>query len=91
MATNTYTIGTLVQMTATFSVGGTNTDPGVVSAEIKDPSGAVTALTPIKDAVGVYHTDYTTSLPGVHYYRFAGSSGVTAAGESAFVVAPSNV
>jgi hypothetical protein len=91
MATNSYLPGTLVRMSATFEVGTTATDPGTVAASLKDPSGALTVLTAVRDGVGLYHADFTPTLPGVHYYRFTGVQGLTAAGESAFVVLPSRV
>jgi hypothetical protein len=88
---NSYVTGTLVRLSAVFQQAGANVDPGLVVAQLKDPSGTLTALTTLRDGVGLYHADFTPSLAGVHYYRFTGSQGVTVANESAFVVSAAKV
>jgi len=43
----------------------------------------------VKDSVGVYHADIPVTLPGLHYFRWAGTGTVTAAEESTFNVTTS--
>lgn len=86
---NKYNIGTLVQLNVEFqNASGVDTDPGAVVATVKDPSGAESTPTPVKDSTGKYHITFLTALAGVHYYGFSGSGGLTVAGQSAFVVVP---
>lgn len=87
---NSYATGTLVQMNATFTVSGADTDPSSVVGTVRDPAGVETTPTITRDAVGQYHMSFTTVLPGVHYYRFAGTGSVVVAAEDSFVVASSN-
>ena len=88
---NKYTKGTLVRMQASFSVvGGSASDPTTVAASVKDPTGALSSPQVVRDGIGAYHADFTPSLPGVHYYRFTGTGGLTVAAEGAFVVVLSN-
>ena len=51
----------------------TAADPTAVTLAIKDPAGAKTAPSPVKDSVGNYHYDYTPTLPGQYGYAFAGT------------------
>lgn len=87
---NSYTIGTLVQMSATFTTAGANADPSGVVGTVRDAAGVETTPTVTRDAVGAYHMDFTTVIPGVHYYRFMGTGSLVVAGESSFVVTPSS-
>jgi len=83
----TYDIGTDIQMTGTFrDLTGALADPSTVTAKLIDPTGSETTLSPSKVSTGVYNATFTPSLSGWHYYRFAGTGSVTAAGEGAFYV-----
>jgi uncharacterized protein YfaS (alpha-2-macroglobulin family) len=86
---NSYSFGTAVQLTGTFSVSSTNTDPTAVTLEITDPSGNVdtystTDLT--NSAVGVYNKTITPDEAGLWRYRFAGTGAVIAANIFKFYV-----
>ena len=69
----------------------TAADPTAVTLAIKDPAGAKTAPSPVKDSVGNYHYDYTPTLPGQYGYAFAGTGAVVAQVEGTFFVTPSVV
>lgn len=88
---NAYDTGTLVRLTATFTVNGVDTDPTTVTGSVRAPDGTSTPLTVAKDSVGVYHADFTASVAGLHWYRFAGTGTVVAAEEKTFYVEASNV
>ena len=82
---NTYVVGDLVTMTATFTnASGTLTNPTSVSGSVKDPSGTVTSPSVSQQSTGVYIMQYTISIPGLHSYRIAGTGAATAAGEGQF-------
>lgn len=92
-----YDIGSLVRISATFSSSGAVTDPTAVVFKIKTGSGGTTTYTYgtdaalVKDSTGCYHVDWTTTVSGVHSYRFAGTGAVITAGESSFTVKDSQV
>lgn len=84
---NSYNMGTAVQVSVTFSVSSTNTDPTTVTLEITDPSGntdtySTTDLT--NSAVGVYSKTVTPDEAGYWKYRFAGTGAVIAANSYKF-------
>lgn len=86
---NSYTFGTSVTLSGTFSVSSTNTDPTAVTLEITDPSGntatySTTDLT--NSAVGVYSYAFLPDEVGKWRYRFAGTGAVIAANSFKFVV-----
>lgn len=70
------------------------TDPTAVTFKFKTPAGTITTYTHgvdaelIKDSTGKYHVVLTASLPGIYYWRFAGTGTVVAALEDSFVVDP---
>jgi uncharacterized protein YfaS (alpha-2-macroglobulin family) len=86
---NSYSFGTQIMLTGTFSVSSTNTDPTAVTLEITDPSGntetkSTTDLT--NSAVGVYSYSFTPDEAGLWRYRYAGSGAVIAANIFKFYV-----
>lgn len=89
---NTYDIGDLVRVSATFSQGGTATDPSTVTARYRDPSGTTTTLVYgadealTRDSEGVYHTDVDANRAGIWWYRFESTGSGQAATEGAFRV-----
>lgn len=92
---NTYPVGSAVRVTAAYSAAGTATDPTVVTCQIKDPTGTITAYTyggsggPVRDSTGNYHYDVDTPLAGVYAYRWEGTGTVIAAQEGVFYSGPS--
>lgn len=84
---NTYDIGDVARLTASFSQGGGAVDPGAVAFKVLEPGGAVASVTPVvKDAVGEYHADYVIAAAGVHVYRGEGTGANAAAAENRFQV-----
>ena len=79
-----YDKGDRVRVTATFTSGGTNTDPtddeDDVTITWRKPSGGTDA-TPAatKSATGIYYVDLTLTEAGIHTVRFTGDEGVIAA------------
>jgi len=79
-----YDKGDRVRVTATFTSGGTATDPtdnaDNVTVTWRKPSGGTDA-TPAatKSATGIYYVDLTLAEPGLHTVRFTGDEGVIAA------------
>lgn len=84
---NTYTVGTEVEIDATFKdIEGTLVDPTNVAASIRLPDGTVMVnLVVTRVSLGVYRTLFTPSENGLHAYRFAGTGFVEAASEGSFM------
>lgn len=91
---NAYHYGTLVRVSVTFQVGGTDTDPTTVTFRHRKPDGTVTAWVygtdsqVVKDAVGKYHADLALNQEGVWTYRWEGTGAAEVAGEDALRVLP---
>jgi hypothetical protein len=86
MALAQYTVGTTIQITATFTDDdGVKVDPTEVTAELRTPAGVLEDLTVVRDSTGEYHADYTPALNGLHQYRFIGTGAVAAANEGSFM------
>lgn len=84
---NTYDIGDLVRLSASFAVNGTPTDPTTIAVKVKDPSGNIdTETNPTKDDTGDYHHDISADEKGVWYYRWEGTGAAEAAEEAWFTV-----
>lgn len=89
---NSYTLGQMVRLTATFAVSGANTDPTTVTFKVRAPSGTITTYLYgtdsqlVKSATGVYYVDYTTAAEGIHAWRMAGTGTCVAAEEQRFTV-----
>jgi hypothetical protein len=94
---NVYSKDTLVRVNVTFALSNVNTDPSVVTAYYKSPTGVITTLVYgvdnalIKDAAGQYHVDILAQIVGNWFYRFEGSGTLIAANESEFVIQPSQI
>lgn len=93
---NTYDIGDVVRVTATFTnSSGAAADPTAILMKQKDPTPTTTTYTYltdvalVKDSTGVYHVDVYPTIAGTWYYRFEGTGTVQAASENSFIVNPS--
>lgn len=85
-----YTLGSLVRLSATFKVNGALTDPTTVTCKVKTPDGTETAYTyaaaqVVKDSQGAYHYDFSVGEQGWHYYAFAGTGTCVASSEGHFI------
>ena len=79
-----YDKGDRVRVTATFTSGGTATDPtdnaDNVTVTWRKPSGGTDATpTATKSKTGIYYVDLTLTEAGIHTVRFTGDEGVIAA------------
>lgn len=89
---NSYTLGSMIRLTSTFKVSGTNTDPTAITFKVRAPSGTVTTYVYgtdaqlVKSATGVYYVDYTPAAEGVYAWRMAGTGTCVAAEEQQFTV-----
>jgi hypothetical protein len=88
-----YVVGAPAHLTATFTDStGTLVDPTAVTVAITKPDGTAAAGSPftaVRDSLGKYHYDYTTTVAGIHQYYFAGTGAVIATQLSdVFTVAP---
>lgn len=88
MSENTYTVGDLVHVVATFTnAAGTAVDPTAVTAKSKNPDGTITTLTVVNEAgTGVFSADIPLTASGQWVYRFAGTGSNQAAAEGRFRV-----
>ena len=89
---NSYTLGSMIRLTATFKVSGTNTDPTAITFKVRVPAGTITTYVYgtdaalVKSATGVYYVDYTPSDEGIYAWRMAGTGTCVAAEEQQFTV-----
>ena len=90
---NTYDIGDMIRLAATFTSGEVNADPTVITLKIKHPSGSVDTylygggtIEMIRPGTGDYYKDVTLAEQGGWYYRFAGTGTLVAAAENYFDV-----
>jgi hypothetical protein len=92
MALNEYDIGDVASVTAVFRVAGVPTDPTVVTAEVRKPSGLDTYVVAAGEittaAAGVYNLNIVVDEPGDWWYRFVGTGAATGAQEGGFRVRP---
>jgi hypothetical protein len=95
---NTYDVGDLVRIDATFTVDATATDPTTVICRVKAPDGTVSAKTYGTDAevvkestAGVYHLDIDITQRGTWRYRWEGTGAAQGAEEGRFDVRRSGV
>lgn len=89
---DTYAIGDLVQLTATFiTPGGTAVNPTTVNFYIKKPSGVILTPSPSNPSTGVFTTQVTTDVAGEWLWRVTGTGAAQAASDpddGVFEVAP---
>jgi hypothetical protein len=89
---NSYDVGDLVRLSATFEVSDVATNPTATTFKIKVPSGTVTTYVYgtdaqlVRDSTGHFHVDWSVTESGPHYWRMAGTGSAQAAEESAFFV-----
>lgn len=93
MTVNTYDIGDLVKISATFTdENGTATDPTTLEAAFKSPSGTISTFTygtdpeVVRDSAGVYHLDISITESGRYDYRWSSTGTGQAAEEGYFEV-----
>jgi hypothetical protein len=87
---NEYYIGQTVRITATFKVGGVETDPTTVTLKVKSPSGVTTPYTYSlaeleRVSAGVYYKDVALSETGRWSYGWVGTGAVAAAVEQTMI------
>jgi hypothetical protein len=81
---NTYQVGELAPLEATFkNAAGTPTNTTVV-LEVRAPDGTITTPAPSNPGAGVYHYDLSVSAPGLWWYSFQGTGAVTATEQGSF-------
>jgi len=93
---NTYMVGNQIKCQATFTVGGTATDPTTITARVKDPTGTITVYTfalatVTKTATGIYNVSVTMNLAGSWWVRWEGTGTVVATEEESVIISDSNV
>ena len=89
---NTYSIGDIVLVTATFTdVSGNLIDPSAVTCayKITNSSASTAAVTHV--STGIYTAQISIAIDGLYTYRFAGTGAAQAAKEGVFTVIPSVV
>lgn len=90
--TNSYDVGDLVRIKATFKdLNDALADPTTVTCEYKKPDGTVISGDATKESTGVYRYDVAPDAAGTWYYRMSGIGNVQAASESRFIVRKSEV
>lgn len=85
MAISQYTVGTEVQLNATFTVNGTPTDPTTVTCRVKDPNSNLTVYTSGQishNGVGLFSVDIYLNTVGNWWYRWEGTGSATVAAEN---------
>lgn len=91
-AIQSYALGNVIRLTATFTQSGTVVDPSAVRFKIRPPIGDVVTLTYGTDggftqlSTGVYYYDYTPTIHGTFLWRAEGLTAKIAAGEQSFRV-----
>lgn len=88
---NTYYHGTLIRLSATFQVGGNDTDPTTVALEYKNPDGTESTVTTTgltSTGTGHYYLDITPTSTeiGIWHYRFTGTGTCAVADEESFMI-----
>lgn len=94
MSTVFYTVGQVIELTATFQNNGVNTDPAAVTCIIRAPYTLTETTYTVgsgiaKTGTGVYTLNITPSSGGVWAYRWVGTSPVQTAIEGILNVSPS--
>jgi hypothetical protein len=87
-----YDIGDGVRLSVVFTtaIDGQHVDPTTLEFTLQLPDGtSAQGVTINQTATGKYYADYVATLPGVHYYRWAGTGACQAAAEGAFTVSRS--
>lgn len=91
MAETTYVLGDIAELTVTFKVGSTLTDPTTVSAVVRKPDGSTTTYsvpTIVHTSTGVFYVDVTTDQVGEWGFKWVGTGAAADVGQGVFYVAP---
>lgn len=89
---NSYTLGSLVRLTATFEVSDVATNPTAITFKLRKPDGTVvtyvygTDAELVRGSTGVFYVDWTMAAEGVHAWRMAGTGAAIGAAEKTFTV-----
>lgn len=84
MPDNTYQVGEVAPLEATFkNASGAPTNTTCV-LEVRAPDGTVTTPSPTNSGAGVYHYDQAITMPGLWWYAFIGTGAVTATEQGSF-------
>lgn len=91
-----YLEGSTIRLTATFVVGGSNTDPTTVTLKLENPSGTQTTYTYaagqiVRSAKGIYYRDVTPDAVGEWTYRYIGTGDAAGVAETTFRITPSEI
>lgn len=89
--TNSYDVGDLVRVQATFAVSGVAADPTTVTLKVKDPAGNTATYTyalgeVTKNGTGVYYKDVSIDESGMWVFQWTGTGACQAVEESEFYV-----
>lgn len=87
---NFYSIGDLVQLTATFSTvpGGEPIDPSSVLVTVSDPDLNETTPAVANPSVGVFTALVSPAVAGKWRWRATGTGAAQASADSLFIVSP---
>jgi hypothetical protein len=84
---NAYNPGSLVTLSAVFTVNGQKADPDTVTLKIRRPDGTTEEPAVIHDGVGEYHYDLDVAThSGQWVYLWTGQGNVKASEEKKFQV-----
>lgn len=88
--TNRYTHGDEIRLTADFvdALTGALIDPATVTVQVHKPNGTIVPLTPVRDALGVFHVDVVLDQAGHWRWRAFGLGSGQAVGQDDFNVEP---
>lgn len=96
MSANTYLVGQVAKLMATFTLGGIDTDPTTVSVVVRRPDGIRltyvygTDVEVVKDSTGHYRLNFTPTMPGNHWHYWISTGTAATVGELMFVVSPAH-
>lgn len=86
------TVGDVVRVDATFTIGGSNTDPGAIVLKVKPPNGPTVRYVSgvgsfiTNSATGKYRADITVDVEGTWQFEWEGTGTVRATSGSSFKV-----
>lgn len=92
---NVYDIGDVARVSATFTVGGTATDPTAITAKVQAPDLTETSYvygvaSVVRSSAGAYYLDIPCAAAGRYRVRWVGTGAAAAAEEASFTVRASN-
>ena len=90
---NVYFRGQKIRCSVTFTVNAVATDPTVVTFKYRKPDGTLTTniyggvgSSVLKDSVGAYHADISTTLAGEWLLRWEGTGTCEAVEEDSLLI-----